>query len=124
MHCLTIIEHDAHMSNLSTCLLYDVPVARGRAILQHILFGMGTVGPLRPTVSDVSSDPYQILLVYPHTHNLIVPLSLPVERLLHQQHYHMQGARIRIAAEAAHLMVCASIATLKTALSMRVLPYS
>ena len=57
MHGLTVIEHDAHMSSVSACLLYFMPVARGRAISQHILFGMGTVGPSWPTVSDVSSDP-------------------------------------------------------------------
>ena len=123
MHCVTIIEHDAHMSNLSACLLYFVPVARGRAILEHILFGMGTVAPLRPTVSDVSSDPYQILYVYQHTHNLIVSLSLPVARLLHQQQYHMHGARIRVAVDAAHVMLRAGIAAMTTALNMCVFPY-
>ena len=76
------------------------------------------------TVSDVSSDPYQMLLAYPRTHYLIVPLPVPVERLLHKQHYHMHGAQIRVAVEAVHLMVCASNATLKTALGMRVFPVS
>ena len=55
--------------NCSTCLLYFVPVGRGRATLDQILLGMGTVGLLWHTVSDVSSDPYQVSLTYPHTHS-------------------------------------------------------
>ena len=84
---------------------------------------MGTVGPLRPTASDVSSDPYQILYVYQHTHKLIVSLSLPAARLLHQQQYHMHCARIRVTVDAAHLMVRAGIAAMRTALNMYVFPY-
>ena len=77
MHCLASIEHEAHGSNVSACSLYFMSVARGRAISQHSLFGMGTVGPSRPTVSDVSSDPYQILHVYQDTHDFFVTLSWP-----------------------------------------------
>ena len=92
-------------------------------VLNHVLSDMGPLEPLGPRAPDVSSNPYQILYVYQHTHKLIVSLFLPAARLLHQQQYHMHCARIRVTVDAAHLMVRAGIAAMRTALNMYVFAY-
>ena len=66
-----------------TCLLavFCTGGPRTRTFITYIIW-YGHCRLHRPTVSDVSSDPYQILYIYQHTHIFIVTVSLPVDGLL------------------------------------------